>query len=1312
MPGGATTSNAGPPGRSISRDDDQTHGDLIIDNMNQLSPVSTPLQTSLDTLRSLTLRNGGRLEVANADVASFSLEQPLELTGNAGLTLGNGVTMSIPDGDLDVEFGSTLALEAGAEISAGTLSLNLLSGSTFSFPAGALINATIPLAYVQGGSHLTLEPGATWTAGQLHIDGSTVDSHVNLTYLVGGDFLLYGGGTINLLSDSTLSLPYFDETNIQSGMVNLTSDSAVSVASSAMTVGDGVTLIKDGVFGEPDAIGTLTVRSGGWVTHSVRSLEGLSLDVSGALTVESGGLIDVSERGLRGGGIDSAFGESGETFGAGDTIVPGAGGGTGAGASYGGRGPDTDNAVSNAPYGELESPQHLGSGGGGSNDNSPRGGHGGGRIKIEAGSCDVSGSIRANGGKAFTSGSGGGSGGAIWLEITGELSGSGTIETMGGRAGSNGFPRSSAGGGRIAMYYGTLSLPEENIHARGGDYDQRGSPGTIYLKDDDQTHGDLIIDNMNQISVVNTPLRTLLNTFRSLTIRNGGRLGVASADVGSFSLEQPLELTGNSALILGNGVTMSVPDGDLDVEFGSRLVLEAGAEISAGTLSLNLLGGSVFSYPAGALINATIPLAYVQGGSHLTLEPGATWTAGQLHIDGSTVDSHVNLIYPVGGDFLLYGDGAVNLLSNSTLSLPYFDETNIQSGTVYLPSGSMVSVASDAVTVGDGVTLIKDGVFDEPDQIGALTVRSGGWVTHSVRSLEGLYLDVGGALTVESGGLIDVSERGLRGGGVESAFGWNGETFGVGDTIVSGAGGGTGAGAGYGGRGPDTDNAVSNAPYGELESPQHLGSGGGGSGATTPRGGHGGGRIRIAAGSCDVSGSIRANGGKAFTSSSGGGSGGAIWLEVTGELSGSGTIEVMGGRAGSNGWPKSSAGGGRIAIYYGTLSLPEGNLHARGGDYEQRGSPGTVYLKDDDQTHGDLIIDNMNQISPVSTPLRTSLDTFRSLTLRNGGRLEVASADVASFSLEQPLELTGNAGLTLGNGVTMSVPDGDLDVEFGSTLALEAGAAISAGTLSLNLLGGSVFSYPAGALINATIPLAYVQGGSHLTLESGATWTAGQLHIDGSTVDSHVALTYLVGGDFLLYGGGTLNLLSNSTLSLPYFDETNIQSGTVYLPSGSMVSVASDAVTVGDGVTLIKDGVFGEPDEIGTLTVSSGGWVTHSVRSLEGLYLDVGGALTVESGGLIGVSERGLRGGGVESAFGWNGETFGVGDTIVSGAGGDTSRCELRRSRARYTRCDKQRAVWRAGESAASWFGRRWFGCHHSPRRSRRGPDRDRGGQL
>ena len=258
--------------------------------------------------------------------------------------------------------------------------------------------------------------------------------------------------------------------------------------------------------------------------------------------------------------------------------------------------------------------------------------------------------------------------------------------------------------------------------------------------------------------------------------------------------------------------------------------------------------------------------------------------------------------------------------------------------------GQVIDVPTtyDNVTVAAGCDL----TIDAPLTVtGNMTIESGGWVTHSVRLVEGLHLDVGGALTVESGGLIDVSERGLRGGGIDSAFGWNGETFGVGDTIVLGAGGGTGAGASYGGRGPDTDNAVSNAPYGELESPQHLGSGGGGSGATTPRGGHGGGRIKIEAGSCDVSGSIRANGGKAFTSGSGGGSGGAIWLEVTGELSGSGIIEVMGGRGGSNSWPRASGGGGRVAIYYGTLSLPVESIHARGGDYEQRGSPGTVYLK-------------------------------------------------------------------------------------------------------------------------------------------------------------------------------------------------------------------------------------------------------------------------------------------------------------------------------------------------------------------------------
>ena len=47
------------------------------------------------------------------------------------------------------------------------------------------------------------------------------------------------------------------------------------------------------------------------------------------------------------------------------------------------------------------------------------------------------------------------------------------------------------------------------------------------------------------------------------------------------------------------------------------------------------------------------------------------------------------------------------------------------------PTEGRLGVTTDVVTVGPGVTLEKDGSFGASDAIGALSVDSGGTVTHS-----------------------------------------------------------------------------------------------------------------------------------------------------------------------------------------------------------------------------------------------------------------------------------------------------------------------------------------------------------------------------------------------------------------------------------------------------------------------------------------------------------------------------------------------------------------------------------------------------
>jgi hypothetical protein len=664
----------------------------------------------------------------------------------------------------------------------------------------------------------------------------------------------------------------------------------------------------------------LTIQSGGLVTHALRDTAGLVLNVTGTLDVQSGGKIDVSAKGLRGGNNGSVFGVIGEALNASGSIVSGAttGGYNGAGASYGGSGGNCyqGGAVGspNAVYGVLEAPRQLGSGGAGGST-SCAAGHGGGRVMIRAATLIVNGTLLANGGSGTSCSlaqSGGGSGGAIWLEV-GALSGSGTISAVGGGAKqlySDSYS-GTGGGGRIAIYYDTMTFPtgNANLSARGGTTGNLGTAGTIYLKDDAQAHGDLIVDNGGTVPGSYTLLKTGLAAFRSLTLRNAGTLSLTAAEVSAVTVEQPVPLTGSSVLWLRSGVTLAVSNAagfDFDVQSGSTLWLEASSVLEANSVRVN----------------------------------------------AAKLSSYIDLSFPVATDLELSGAGTLNVLGSSTLGLASLDGTNIQSGTLNLGTGSHLEVTANAATIPSGVTLVKDGMFGATDEIGDLTIQSGGLVTHALRDTAGLVLNVTGTLDVQSGGKIDVSARGLRGGANGSVFGDRGETFDAIGTIVAGAQAITyqGAGGGYGGLGgTSSSGSTSNGIYGLLETPRQLGSGGGGDGVGTSPAGHGGGRVTIAAGNCIVAGGIRADGGNGGVYSAraaGGGSGGSIWL-TAGTLSGSGTISAMGG---SGGAPSSysyggSGGGGRIAIYYcASNAFPLANISVAGGTTGSPGQPGTKHL--------------------------------------------------------------------------------------------------------------------------------------------------------------------------------------------------------------------------------------------------------------------------------------------------------------------------------------------------------------------------------
>ena len=237
-----------------------------------------------------------------------------------------------------------------------------------------------------------------------------------------------------MLGNGVFTIASFDGTSFLSGTVNIAAEGRLSVGTNSVTVTSGVTLVKDGSWGEiGDEVGTLTVLSGGVVTHSLRRLPGLVLNVTGTLDVQSGGQINVSGKGLRGGNNGSAFGIYGETFDANDVIVQGSGGGSaGTGAGYGGLGAAVSGGSSNPVYGVIEDPRHLGSGGSANNQGQAAGGHGGGRITITVADLVNNGVVAADGGAGAVVGGargGGGSGGGTGSTAN-TVGGSGQIRTL------------------------------------------------------------------------------------------------------------------------------------------------------------------------------------------------------------------------------------------------------------------------------------------------------------------------------------------------------------------------------------------------------------------------------------------------------------------------------------------------------------------------------------------------------------------------------------------------------------------------------------------------------------------------------------------------------------------------------------------------------------------------------------------------------------------------------------------------------------------------------------------------------------------
>jgi hypothetical protein len=274
----------------------------------------------------------------------------------------------------------------------------------------------------------------------------------------------------------------------------------------------------------------VTVKAGSPVTLAQGGA--LKMVVSGRLTVETGGVLDVSGGGYLGGQTAGGWGSAPAGVRA---SAPDSGGSHGGiGQIWGNPGPAGE------VFGSVYEPR-LG-GGGGTQRGTTKAGSGGGTMLLNISELVLGGEIRARGGQTTASGDSGGGGGGILLTV-GTLSGAGLIDASGANYQASGQYGASGGGGRVALYVDTLSGfdPATQVRARGGatlngtPAFRYASPGTVYVKQPQDTYGKLYVDQggISGLPIPNTPLPAIgIGTVGTTTVDtvNTAALWIEPAD--------------------------------------------------------------------------------------------------------------------------------------------------------------------------------------------------------------------------------------------------------------------------------------------------------------------------------------------------------------------------------------------------------------------------------------------------------------------------------------------------------------------------------------------------------------------------------------------------------------------------------------------------------------------------------------------------------------------------------------------------------------------------------------------------------------
>lgn len=450
-----------------------------------------------------------------------------------------------------------------------------------------------------GSSGTVLMVQAGQSAGDLYIDGNSTEATASVpstlplvgfapivdltadTLVTNGVVRMVPNGLVgielnpNVEQDETFTIVSNTDTTITvdtAGKAPLTSVAAIGDTYAAVYSFDNVYFRRGGYLLIGDQLrvtDSLLLQERALLSHfDATTAYESRLDVeAGFVQVSADSRVNVDARGYLGGNHNGT-GDSGRTLGNVDGSTFRSAG------SYGGLG-GSQGGTPNDVYGYPSEPAALGSGGSRGYYNE-RGGDGGGWIRVVAGDLVLDGEISADGEQGYGSGAGSGSGGTVNLTV-GSLTGAGSISAD-GYAYQNG-----GGGGRIAVYYGTMALDQSHLQVLGGQGSvSSGGSGTLFLKAASQQNGTLVIDG--QTAPGFTPLR-MPEGFSpdEIYIRNNSRVMVdRPLDVQRMTLEGNSQLLADEPMIVRD--RMELVSGCV---LTHSLGLEAGLRINAQTFVID-----------------------------------------------------------------------------------------------------------------------------------------------------------------------------------------------------------------------------------------------------------------------------------------------------------------------------------------------------------------------------------------------------------------------------------------------------------------------------------------------------------------------------------------------------------------------------------------------------------------------------------------------------------------------------------------------------------------------------------------------------